>query len=251
MRDEPVVVFENVSKRYTCRWLGRSTQDALIDVSLQIEPGEVFGLLGPNQAGKTTVAKLLLSLCLATNGRILRFGYPVSDRRVLHRIGYLNENVIFPGYLTASELLEYYGALGGYSRSVSRNRASFLLDRVGLADRSRELISRFSKGMIQRLGIAQALINNPDLLVLDEPTEGLDLFGCALLHDLLVDADRPERTILLITHNIQLAERLCDRVAVLVAGRLVFEGEPSALPRKHLNQGFEEALEATFTWRHG
>lgn len=251
MRSEPAVSFEKVSKRYRSRWRGSPPQDALINVSFRIESAEIFGLLGPNRAGKTTLAKLLLSLCRATEGRVLRFGRPVSDRRSLQRVGYLHERAIFPGYLTASELLEYYAALNGARRADSRKNASALLDRLGLADRGREPIARFSKGMVQRLGIAQALMNDPDLLVLDEPTEGMDLPGRAQLPGLLSDRDRPGRTVLLITHDAELAGRLCDRVAVLNAGCLVFLGPPSALPRSHPGQAFGKALEAFLDGRHG
>jgi ABC-2 type transport system ATP-binding protein len=144
---------------------------------LRIESGEVFGLLGPNRAGKTTLVKMLLSLCRPTAGEVFRLGRPLSDRSTLGQVGYVHENHAFPRYLSAADLLEYYGALTLMPSDLVRERVPRLLERVGLADRSREPIARFSKGMLQRLGIAQALLNAPRLLVLDEPTEGLDLNG--------------------------------------------------------------------------
>ena len=149
---------------------------AVDGVSFQVEAGEVFGLLGPNRAGKTTLIKLLLALCQPTSGKVLRFGQPSQDRDTLRRVGYIHENQAFPRYLTARSLLEYYGALGLLSEQVVKERVPRLLERVGLSDRADEAISRFSKGMIQRLGVAQALLNEPDLLVFDEPSE-LDLAG--------------------------------------------------------------------------
>src|SRR5262249_23030375 len=141
---------------------------ALAGVSLRVDAGEVFGVVGPNRAGKTTLVKVLLSLCRPTTGRVQRFGQPASARRTLGRVGYMHENQAFPRYLSATELLEYYGALARVPAAELRKRVPALLERVGLADRSREPISRFSKGMVARLGLAQALVNSPDLLVLDE-----------------------------------------------------------------------------------
>ena len=139
-------------------------------MSFSINPGEVFGLLGPNRAGKTTLVKVLLSLCRPTQGRVNRLGRPAADRDTLSRVGYVHENHAFPGHLTATRLLEFYGSLTLVPCEDLGRRISVLLERVGLADRARESIARFSKGMVQRLGLAQALLNEPDLLVLDEPT---------------------------------------------------------------------------------
>ena len=152
----------------------RSTQ-----VSLSVGWGEVFGLIGPNRAGKTTLVKILLSICHPTDGRIHAAGSPWSDRRTLADVGYVHENPAFPRYLSAWQLLEGYGRLSGVDGGVLRRRTGELLERVGLADRSRESIAGFSKGMLQRLALAQALINDPQLLVLDEPSEGMDLPGAA------------------------------------------------------------------------
>jgi ABC-2 type transport system ATP-binding protein len=224
-----VAEFEDVTKDYGVGWSGRRHLRAVDRVSLRIEPGEVVGLLGPNRAGKTTLAKLLLSLCRPTVGRVARLGRPAADRSTLARVGYVHEHAAFPRHLAAAELLAYYGALAGVSSAERGRRIPGLLERVGLSDRSREPIARFSKGMIRRLGVAQALVNDPELLVLDEPNEGLDLSGRSLIADLLREQAHRGRSALLITHVVGEVERVCDRIAVLAGGRLVYSGSPSAL----------------------
>jgi ABC-2 type transport system ATP-binding protein len=223
--------FRDVTKDYRAGVFGRGRLRAVAGVTFQVRPGEVFGLLGPNRAGKTTLIKMLLSLCRPTHGQALRFGRPVSDRRTLRRVGYVHENQAFPRYLTAAALLEYYGALSLTTYETVKQRLPVLLERVGLADRSREPIARFSKGMVQRLGVAQALINDPDLLVLDEPNEGLDLSGRRLVGELVREQRSRGRSVLLVSHVLSEVEQLCDRVAVLVAGRLVFLGPMAELTR--------------------
>src|SRR5262245_13070352 len=178
--------FANVGKVYPTGWSRRNGTRAVSNVSLQIPAGEVVGLLGPNRAGKTTLVKLLLALARPTEGAVSRLGKPASDLSTLARVGYMHENQHFPRYLTARELLSYYAALTLMKPEAIPARVEDLLTLVGLADRADEPISRFSKGMVQRLGLAQALLNDPDLLVLDEPTEGLDLVGRALLREVIV-----------------------------------------------------------------
>jgi len=197
---------------------------AVRDVSLKIEAGEVVGLLGPNRAGKTTLVKLLLSLCHPTAGEVFRFDRPVDVRRTLARVGYVHEAPAFPRDLTAEGLLRYYGALSLVPTTDLRRRVPALLERVGLADRPREPIGRFSKGMIQRLGLAQALLNEPDLLVLDEPTEGLDLSGRQLVREIVSEQRQRGATVLLVSHAHAEVDQLCDRVIVLVEGRVVHDG---------------------------
>lgn len=224
MNDSPIAVFEDVVKDYPSGFLGRSRLRALDGVSFQLERGEVFGLLGPNRAGKTTLVKMLLSLCRPTQGRVLRLGRPTTELSTLERVGYVHENPAFPRYLTARELLWYYGTLGKISSDKLRLVIPELLGRVGLADRVDEPIARFSKGMVQRLALAQALLNHPDLLVLDEPNEGLDLSGRALVHETVRSIAASGKTVLLISHVIFDIERLCDRIAILTEGRLEFLG---------------------------
>jgi ABC-2 type transport system ATP-binding protein len=226
---QPVVEFRNVSRTY--RQGLRGTLTAVSDVSLRVEPGEVFGLLGPNRAGKTTLVKMLLTLCRPTSGEVLRLGRPAADRATLATVGYMHENHAFPRYLGAAELLEYYGALSLVPHEVLRQRVGPLLERVGLADRSREPIARFSKGMVQRLGLAQALINAPSLLVLDEPAEGLDLDGRLLLREVMLEVRQRGGSVLLVSHVVHEVEQVCDRLAVLVGGRLVHVGTVESLTR--------------------
>ncbi len=241
--------FDNVSKVYAGGVLRRRDIAALRDVSLRVEPGEVLGLLGPNRAGKTTLVKVLLSLCRPSAGEVRRLGRPLADRATLARTGYVHENHAFPRYLGARALLEFYGALSLAPYEVVRERVPRLLERVGLADRGDEPIARFSKGMIQRLGVAQALVNDPELLVLDEPTEGLDLEGRQLLRDVVRELRGRGRTVVLITHVLPEVEQLCDRVAVLVGGRLRFAGPLAALTRKPDGspRKLEQALQELYT----
>ena len=207
---------------------------AVEHVSLRIHAAEVFALLGPNRAGKTTLVKILLSLCRPTTGRALRFQRPLSDRKTLARVGYVHENPAFPRYLTPQALLECYGAMSFLSEAVAavdlRKRIP-LLEKVGLADRAREPISKFSKGMVQRLALAQALLNDPELLVLDEPSEGLDLPGRRLVRDVIAERRQRGFTVLLISHLLGEVGEICDRVGVIVAGHLVHAGAVADLGR--------------------
>jgi ABC-2 type transport system ATP-binding protein len=241
-----VVTFEKVSKFYPAGWRARPTLPAVTGVSLRLEPGQVFGLLGPNRAGKTTLVKILLSLCRPSTGQVTRFGRPLADRRTLSRIGYMHESQAFPRYLTAAGLLHYYVALSLISEPELSRKVPHLLEMAGLADRAREPIARFSKGMIQRLGLAQALLNDPELLVLDEPTEGLDLAGRKLVFDVVAEQRKRGCTVLLVSHVLTEVERLCDNVGVLVQGRLVHAGPLSGLlrdPATQSSRSLEQALQ--------
>lgn len=227
----PLVEFRRVYKTYAEGWSRRRDIAALRDVTLRIGPGEVFGLLGPNRAGKTTFIKLLLALCRPTSGEVFRLGQPLADRSTLGQVGYVHENHAFPKYLTARTLLEYYGALAFIPEDVLRPRIAPLLERVGLADRADESIARFSKGMLQRLGIAQALVNDPQLLVLDEPTEGLDLTGRGMLRQVVAEIVARGGSVLLVSHVAAEVEQLCTRVGVLVRGQLVQHGTLAELKK--------------------
>lgn len=231
MMPTPLAEFVDVSKIYRAPWRPGRTVQALRGVSFRIEPGEVFALLGPNRAGKTTLVKILLGLCHASEGRALRLGQPLSDRSTLGRVGYMHENQAFPRYLTAIALLEYYGALSRLPAAVLATRIPALLDRVGLADRAHEPIARFSKGMVQRLALAQALLAEPELLVLDEPTEGLDLEARLLLQEIVAEQRKAGKTVLVVSHALGEVAQACDRVAVLVQGRLAYLGPLDSLLR--------------------
>ncbi|HEY1191128.1 MAG TPA: ABC transporter ATP-binding protein [Gemmata sp.] len=242
-------VFDQVVKTYPTGLLSRGGVPALRGVSLTVPAGQVFGLLGPNRAGKTTLVKLLLSLVHPTAGTVTRLGAPLGDRSTLGRIGYMHENHAFPRYLSASELLEFYGGLSDVPTSALSGRVTALIARVGLADRQSEPISRFSKGMVQRLGLAQALLNDPDLLILDEPTEGLDLFGRQLLRAVVRERKAAGKTVLLVSHVLPEVQELCDSVAVLVAGKVAFTGALSELlraPQSGAPQGLESALQRLY-----
>ena len=235
-------VFENVEKVYRDRLFGSGGVAAVRGVTLSVPAGCVFGLLGPNRAGKTTLVKLLLNLARPTAGTLTRLGEPVSTRRTLGRVGYMHENHAFPKYLSAAEVLAFYGGLSGLPAAALPARASALLERVGLADRRDEPISRFSKGMVQRLGLAQAILNEPDLLVLDEPTEGLDLLGRELLREVIDETRAAGRTVLLVSHALPEVAEVCDRLAVLVAGRVAYQGDLETLTRQP--DGSRRTLEA-------
>jgi len=235
-------VFHRVSKVYQGSWR-RPRVVALDDVSLSIGWGEVFGLIGPNRAGKTTLVKVLLSICRPTGGRIMRLECPWSDRGTLARIGYVHEQLSFPSYLSAWQVVEGYGRLSGVPGKQLRRRTGQLLEQVGLADRSHERIARFSKGMVQRLALAQALVNDPDLLVLDEPSEGMDLSAKRLLHEIILDRRRRGSSVILVSHALDDVQRLCDRVALLRAGRVTFAGTVEELSGRH-DEGGARSLES-------
>jgi ABC-2 type transport system ATP-binding protein len=215
---------EELTKDYTIGFWRRRSYRALDRLTLAIEPGEVFGFLGPNGAGKTTTLKLLMQLIYPTSGRAEILGRPVGDLDVRRRIGYLPENPSFYDYLTAEELLGYFGDLFGYSGPDRRKRVSNLLDRVGIGAERRLQLRKFSKGMIQRVGIAQALLNDPEVVFLDEPMSGLDPLGRRDVRSLILELRDQGRTVFFSSHILADAEALCRRVAVVAGGRLAASG---------------------------
>jgi ABC-2 type transport system ATP-binding protein len=247
-KPQPAAVFEKVTKVYRVGW-GSRRITALDQVSLTVPGGQVFGLVGPNRSGKTTLVKVLLSICRATDGRVRRLGAPLSERETLARVGYVHENPSFPRYLTARQLVEGYGRLSGIGTRQARLRGAELLERVGLADRSREAIAGFSKGMLQRLALAQALVNDPALLVLDEPSEGMDMPARRLLAEVICQRRESGHSVILVSHALAEVARLCDRIAVLRAGRVVYTGRVEDLASESIgreNPGFESALEPLY-----
>jgi ABC-2 type transport system ATP-binding protein len=225
----PAAEFIDVTKSYRLGLLGRAVRPAVTDVSMTVRAGEVFGLLGPNRAGKTTLIKLLLSLAFPTSGTVRRLGRPASDRGTLSRVGYVHENHAFPTYLTPVQLLEYYAALSLIPHHIVPSKISTRLEQVGLADRAHDPIRTFSKGMLQRLGLAQAILNDPDLLVLDEPSEGLDLGGRSLIVDVIAEHARRGAAVVIVSHVVREIEPLVDRIGVIVGGRVAFLGTPAEL----------------------
>jgi ABC-2 type transport system ATP-binding protein len=220
----PAIRIEGLTKDYAVGFWRRRPYRALDALTLDIEQGEVFGFLGPNGAGKTTTLKLLVQLIFPTSGRAEILGRPVGDVGARQRIGYLPENPYFYDYLTAEELLTYFARLFGYRGAERTRRVSSLLDRVGIGGERRLQLRKFSKGMIQRVGIAQAVLNEPEVIFLDEPMSGLDPLGRRDLRSLILELRDQGRTVFFSSHILSDAEALCSRVAVLAGGRLAAAG---------------------------
>lgn len=197
---------------------------ALRGISMRVERGAVFGLLGPNGAGKSTLVKILMTVIRPTHCRGTMLGQPVGHKPTLARIGYLPEHHRFPEYLTAWQVLDFYGALANVPRNDRRKRAGELLETVGLKDWKDKKVKSFSKGMRQRLGIANALVNDPDLVLLDEPTDGVDPVGRRDIRNILLQLKQQGKTIFLNSHLLSELEMVCDRVAILVRGEVSSQG---------------------------
>lgn len=215
----------DLTKDYALGFFRKKRKRALDGLTLQAEVGEVFGLLGPNGAGKSTTLKLLLRLIFPTAGTGRILGRELGDVAMHARIGYLPENPYFYDHLTAYELLNYAGELFGLGKGVRRRRVDELIEKVGLRGSEDLALRKFSKGMVQRVGIAQALINDPELIFLDEPMSGLDPLGRREVRDLILELKRAGKTVVFSTHILPDAEMLCDRVAILDRGRLQGCGE--------------------------
>jgi ABC-2 type transport system ATP-binding protein len=217
--EEVVVEARNLSKTYRDFW-GRSKKVALKPLDLEIRRGEIFGLLGPNGSGKTTTLKLLLGLIFPTSGEAVVFGREATDVTKNERIGYLPEESYLYKFLDAEETLDFYGRLFDMPPDERQRRAAMLIDMVGLTrDRKRQL-KEYSKGMTRRIGVAQALINDPELIMLDEPTSGLDPIGTREMKDLIIDLKKRGKTVIMCSHLLADVEDVCDRIAVLHQGEL-------------------------------
>lgn len=199
------------------------TRAAVRDLTLQVHRGEAFGFLGPNGAGKSTSIKMLLGLVKPTSGRGLLLGHPVGAREVRARIGFLPEHFRFYDWLSASELVTFHGRLCGLTEETLRRRVPQLLERVGLGAQNTKPIRSFSKGMMQRVGLAQAIINDPQILFLDEPTSGLDPAGRKLVRDIIREQRDRGATVFLNSHLLGEVEQSCDRVAFIRAGKIIGE----------------------------
>jgi ABC-2 type transport system ATP-binding protein len=218
-----VIEAEGLRKVYKSRF-GTRRVAALHGIDLAVGPGEVFGLLGPNGAGKTTTVKILLGLTHPTAGSARLFGIPVAHPESRRRVGYLPEGHRFPGYLTARQTLSIFGRMSGMNRATVRLRIPDLLARVHLSEWADVKVKKFSKGMTQRLGLAAALVHDPDVLLLDEPTDGVDPVGRREIRDLLRAEAARGRAILLNSHLLSEIELTCDRIAVLRRGRVAAQG---------------------------
>lgn len=208
----------NVAKTY------RGKVHALRGVDMRVARGEVFGLLGPNGAGKSTLVKILMTIIRPTTAVGSVLGNRVGDKPTLARIGYLPEHHRFPEYLTGSQVLDFYGGLNGIDKAARRKRIPELLELVGMKDWSNQAVKKYSKGMRQRVGIAQALIADPDLVILDEPTDGVDPVGRRDIRELLVHLKQAGKTVFLNSHLLSELEMVCDRVAIMVQGKVAMQG---------------------------
>lgn len=218
MPPEPVIECRGLTKIFKDFWM-RPRVTAVKDLDLEVRPREVFGLLGPNGSGKSTTIKVVLGLLYPTRGRVGVFGKLPTDTRVKERIGYLPEESYLYRFLNARETLEFYGRLFSLDRAARRRRIDMLLEMVGLEGVQRRPVGEYSKGMQRRIGLAQALINDPDLLILDEPTAGLDPIGSRQIKDLILMLRERGKTVLLCSHLLTDVEDVCDRVTVLYGGR--------------------------------
>ena len=217
---EPVIRVRDLSKVYRSGLLRRRRVEALRGVSLNIPRGCIYGLLGPNGAGKTTLIKILLGIVRETSGNARVLGFTAGQIGARRQIGYLPENHRIPRHLSGRTALEYYGGLSGLSAAEVRRRTPQLLEQVGLKGRERDRVSGYSKGMQQRLGLAQAMLHQPELIILDEPTDGVDPVGRKEIRDILRGLADGGTSIFLNSHLLQEIELICDSVAILTNGRL-------------------------------
>ena len=225
---EVVLSCSGLTKDFTDIW-GRPTVRSLDNLTMEIRRGEVFGLLGPNGAGKTTTIKLILGLIFPTAGSVRVLGADPQDIYTKQKIGYLPEESYLHRYLNAEETLDFYGRLFDLPADVRAKRARELIDRVGLTHARRRPLKEYSKGMVRRVGLAQCLINDPELVLLDEPTSGMDPIGSREIKDLILDLKKQGKTVLLSSHLLGDVEDVCDRIAMLYRGRLQMEGRVDEL----------------------
>ena len=219
----PAISTTSLAKAYTSAF-GKSSVHALQPLDLTVDEGEIFGLLGPNGAGKTTLVKLLLGIVHPTEGSAELFGKTIRSPGARRRVGFLPENHRFPEFLTGRQTLDLYARMSGTAESARATRSEELLERVRISDAADRRVKTYSKGMMQRLGIAQALMSNPRLVLLDEPTDGVDPVGRREIRDLLLELRADGVTLFLNSHLLSEIERVCTRVAILKEGRLVREG---------------------------
>lgn len=221
---EPAIRIEGLTKHY----YNRTTRQQIMAVdslSLEVHPGEIFGFLGPNGAGKTTTIKMLLGLIFPNGGDAFILGKPIGDASIKHQIAYLPESPYFYEYLTGAQVLDFYARLFGMKGSQRKKRVIELLDLVGLSRDGDKTLRNYSKGMLQRIGIAQSLINDPDLLFLDEPTSGLDPLARVEIRDLIGKLKQQGKTVFLSSHQLLEVEVMCDRISILNRGKLLKQGK--------------------------
>jgi ABC-2 type transport system ATP-binding protein len=225
----PAIETQNLTKEYPHGFLHLKRKTSLENLTMQVADGEVFGLLGPNGAGKSTTIKLLMGIIFPTAGNAQILGKPVSDVSMHRDIGYLPEQPYFYEYLTAAEVLDYFARFHGFSAAERKERVQKVLQKVGLETAGKIQLRKFSKGMLQRVGLAQAILHDPKLVILDEPMSGLDPVGRREVRDIILELKNAGKTILFSTHILPDAETLCDRVGVIAGGQLRGVGAPGSI----------------------
>jgi ABC-2 type transport system ATP-binding protein len=226
---EVAIDIENLTKDYPYGFLQLKKKLSLEGLTMQVQTGEVFGFLGPNGAGKSTTIKLLMRLIFPTAGSARILGKPISDIGMHKDIGYLPEQPYFYDYLTAAEVLDYFARFHDFGAPERRERVEQMLKKVGLESAGRIQLRKYSKGMLQRVGLAQAILHDPQVVVLDEPMSGLDPVGRREVRDIILELKKQGKTVLFSTHILSDAEMLCDRVGVIVGGKLQGIGAPSEI----------------------
>ncbi len=233
-----IITTKNLSKEYSSKSFSKEKILALNNFSFEVESGEIFGILGPNGAGKTTLIKILLGITHRTNGDIKIFEKEISDESYKMKIGYLPENHKFPNYLTGEQVLYFFGKLSGLTGTEVKKRADEYLSLMDMQKWRKTKIKKYSKGMMQRLGLAQSLLNNPELVFLDEPTDGVDPIGRKEIRDILNNLKSQGKTIFLNSHLLSEVELICDRVAILNKGSLVKSGKVGEITSASNNYKF-------------
>ncbi len=234
---EQVIEVEGLTKHYREGWIRRRRLEVLKGLTFTVGPGEVFGMLGPNGAGKTTFIKILLGIVRKSGGKATLLGHAAGSRRARRHVGYLPENLRIARHHTALSALQYYGQLNGLSPSVIRKRGESLLQLVGLAHRAGDSVTKYSKGMLQRLGLAQALLHEPQVVILDEPTDGLDPVGRSHVRNVLQQLKQQGKTVFVNSHILQEVELVCDRVAILDKGIVRYVGPVANITGDSATQG--------------
>jgi len=225
----PAIDTENLTKDYPIGFLETKKKRSLEGLTMQVEPGEVFGFLGPNGAGKSTTIKLLVGLIFPTAGTARILGRSINDIEMHRDIGYLPEQPYFYDYLTAAELLDYFARFHDLTAADRRERVARMLKKVGLETAGKIQLRKYSKGMMQRVGLAQAILHDPQVVILDEPMSGLDPIGRREVRDIILELKSEGKTVMFSTHILSDAEMLCDRVGVIVGGKLRGVGAPSEI----------------------
>ncbi|MEO6695559.1 MAG: ABC transporter ATP-binding protein [Ignavibacteria bacterium] len=236
-----VIATKNLSKEYSSKSFSKEKILALNNFSFEVQSGEIFGILGPNGAGKTTLIKILLGITHRTNGDIKVFDKEISDESYKLKIGYLPENHKFPNYLTGDQVLSFFGKLSGMNNVDVKKTSDKYLKLVDMEKWRTTKIKKYSKGMLQRLGLAQAMLNNPELIFLDEPTDGVDPIGRKDIRDILNNLKNEGKTIFLNSHLLSEVELICDRVAILNKGSLVKSGRVEDITALSNNYKFNTA----------